>query len=241
MLRWHPTAIRLIGMVFLLALTGCVSGKSVETEHIRLTYSDIDDATAQDFALVAERAYTDVTGYLQKGKPEKVFIDVSRRHRIPFTRANGPFIDIPANRVLSVASSVAHEMAHVVAPSRGKRDRLLDEGLGVYVQEKFGEIGDVSYPTFGRELHRESVSELERIGVAVPLRDAERLRTKGGTRGDARRAAYLVEGSFVKFLIETYGLEIFLEVHDGGTYDGAYGKSRDALEGEWQAFLASLS
>ncbi len=48
------------------------------------------------------------------------------------------------------------------------------------------------------------------------------------------RAAYMVAGSFVGFLIEQYGLPTFRRLHTGH-YDEAYGKSLQRLEHEWRA------
>jgi hypothetical protein len=49
------------------------------------------------------------------------------------------------------------------------------------------------------------------------------------------RAAYIVAGSFVGFLIEQYGLPTFRRLYQTGHYDEAYGKTLQRLEHEWRA------
>jgi hypothetical protein len=46
--------------------------------------------------------------------------------------------------------------------------------------------------------------------------------------------AYILAGSFVGFLIETYGLPSFRSLYETDNYEKVYEKSLDTLEKEWR-------
>lgn len=134
-------------------------------------------------------------------------------------------------------SCIAHELTHLLAPSQGKHDRLFDEGLAVHVQALFDDtVGDCSYPTFGRNLHDETrISAREALGY-IPLKNVEEVRNADQT-GPMRRLAYLQEGSFVRYLIEGFGIESYLSMHFGQTSEESFGLSMISLEENWKDFL----
>lgn len=53
------------------------------------------------------------------------------------------------------------------------------------------------------------------------------------------RPAYLMAGSFVRFLIEKRGLAAFKTLYDTGSYEQAYQQSFEALERAWRSNLPS--
>lgn len=71
----------------------------------------------------------------------------------------------------------------------------------------------------------------------APLDKVEFIRRRH-TNTDARRIAYLQEGSYVRFLIDTHGREKFLSVFSGDGYEGVFGKNGADLETEWREFIA---
>ncbi len=52
--------------------------------------------------------------------------------------------------------------------------------------------------------------------------------------------AYTVAGSFVRYLVDQYGIEKFAELYDRSDFQRAYGRSLDALVSEWEAFIDAL-
>jgi hypothetical protein len=50
--------------------------------------------------------------------------------------------------------------------------------------------------------------------------------------------AYILAGSFVKFLIEKDGLALFRSLYETADYEKVYGKSFATLEREWRASLS---
>jgi hypothetical protein len=49
--------------------------------------------------------------------------------------------------------------------------------------------------------------------------------------------AYILAGSFVGFLIETYGLLSFRNLYETDNYEKVYEKSLDTLEKEWRVSI----
>jgi hypothetical protein len=165
-------------------------------------------------------------------------------------------------RVAARKAAIAHELVHVFFPNG---NRFLAEGLAVHLQAAIG--GNPAFPNFGRPLHalahalmqemaprpagahRVCLAELDQIATPGPLV----LRVGQDFYGeDARGQAHLypLAGSFVQFLIETRGLELFRELYrctplvpltlNGGTparWNDVYGLSLAALEVEWMSLL----
>ena len=143
-------------------------------------------------------------------------------------------------------SAIIHEVTHVFAPNA---NRFLAEGLAVYAQEHLG--GQSAYPNFGRDLHEAATS----FAAASDLTMLDAIATPKGLRGPDRveeLKAYVVAGSFVRFLIETQGLAKFRVLYaktpmvpgkrmtsDPARWQGVYGASLEQLEKRWKEFIAN--
>lgn len=167
-----------------------------------------------------------------------VSIRVSHERRIPF--ASRGTIYLPADRIHRVTPdwdhdpmSLTHEMTHLLG--RGNRpDRLLVEGLAVYVNER---VGRPSYPNDGEDLHAATLRMQVELGRTIPLLESEHYRRRGSR--EERRLAYTQEGSFARYYIERYGLQEFLDLalEDAPYADQAQLWQR--LEAEWRESLAA--
>lgn len=127
----------------------------------------------------------------------------------------------------------AHETTHQIASDSigPASSTMLAEGLAMYTgQQYLLEDGDVSLDG----LSRAALDE----GKLIPI---SRL-SDGSVRFMGRlphRYPYDEAGSFVQFLIKTYGLSDFKRVYTNGDYAGVYGKSLSALDVEWVRYLRS--
>lgn len=190
----------------------------------------------------AERRIAEYAGGSANNRIE-VVLDPERR--IPFTEdpdAHGlVVIRLPAGRLQPDDASGAglaleHELTHAIAPGGDRGDRLLVEGFAVHVQDL---LGPPAYPDFDMSPH-ETVRVLEaRTGSTIPLAESEEAR-KRRESGDERQLAYAQEGSFVRWLIETRGLEAFLAFYrsDAG-FESGLGTPLDVLERDWRRTLAA--
>lgn len=234
------------------------------SEHFDVRYlsAEFDAEAAARLASLAEKWYERTAAYLGRSfeSGRRVLLDVASVHGSPYASAPGPdafFLVSVKSARMDYGFSLVHELTHnlmghsrLMESSHGEdRDgnRLLDEGFGVYVEEKLVENGRV-YPNFGQEIHHAYLDLDRRMDVPrPPILEAEGLRNAGG---DKRRLGYLQQASFVKWLVDTApgpdaddGLDRFLELFEQGI-DAAprlYGRDLAQLEKEWRAFLDKLS
>jgi len=177
-------------------------------------------------------------------------------------------MEFPAWKAIASEAAVAHELVHVYFPNG---NRLLAEGLAIYLQDKIG--GSPVFPNFGtplhamvRELAREMVpefvggkaetleririGELDKIATPSPLRlRVGRYLYENTPSGQAH--VYPIAGSFVQFLIETYGVDRFRvlfertplvvferNVGSPERWIDVYGLSLSDLERQWRVMIA---
>jgi hypothetical protein len=180
-------------------------------------------------------------------------------------------MEFPAWRVIGRTAAIAHELTHVFFPNG---NRFLAEGLAVHVQDRIGE--NPAFPNFGRPLHelvRERLHEMVPELVPGDLQSLRQIRLaeldaiatpspltlKVGQdfygeepRGQAR--IYPIAGSFVRFLVETRGMEKFRRLYertplaplaqDAGSperWRDVYGASLAALELEWESLILNTT
>lgn len=142
--------------------------------------------------------------------------------------------------------SLRHEIAHAVASEFG------DPIFGVSARRVFGVpvlfspglIEGLAVATdwpggdYGRLTPHESVRALEDMGWRPSIRALLSL----GFLAQSSQRSYQTAGSFVKFLLDTYGAPALRRLyHSGGDFVGAYGKSLATLETEWLAMLQTIS
>jgi hypothetical protein len=135
-------------------------------------------------------------------------------------------MEFPAWKAVAGEAAILHELVHVYFPNG---NRLLAEGLAIYLQDRIG--GNPSFPNFGTPLHemvrqlaREMVPEfvcnkpesleniriagLDKIASPSPLRlRVGRYLYDNTPAGQAH--VYPIAGSFIQFLIERHGMEKF--------------------------------
>ena len=165
-------------------------------------------------------------------------------------------IEFPKRRIAIGEADIVHELAHVFFPNG---NRMLAEGLAVYLQQKLG--GNPAYPNFGKDLDqsvRELLPHLGPDGLAqidLPAFDAistpDDLSVKIGESWHDESATYLIAGSFVKFLIESFGPDRFYQLYmqtrllplgrNGGEPDrwlSFYGRPLEAIAADWKRRIA---
>jgi hypothetical protein len=167
-----------------------------------------------------------------------------------------------ALRVRQGRAAVVHELVHVYAPNQV---RFLAEGLSVYLEEMIGNIE--AYPTFGTSI----VDRLRTVNSAildtVDLRCFDQVSVGGGLPlGNAVKLeavlidpskrgtfAYLVAGSFVKFVLQLYGADQFRALYEltpltpllckpaaVNRYETIFAKPVGQLQREWLDWLREL-
>ncbi len=229
---------------------------------IRFLSAEFDNQGAARLSALAETWYERTSEYLGRHleSGRRVLIDVASCHEVPYASAPGPeafFLIGVKHAQRDYGFSLVHELTHNLMDrshlSMSSRDkfprggnRLLDEGFGVYVEERLVDHGRV-FPNFGEEIHGAYLELHGQMAIPrPPLLEAEELRTAGG---DKTRLGYLQQASFVKWLVEvapgqeaTDGLRRFKELfeRDLDALSELYGRGLPELEEEWLAYLESL-
>jgi hypothetical protein len=163
---------------------------------------------------------------------------------IPAWRGKPGTMVFPAAVVRRGTAATVHEIVHVFAPSA---NRFLAEGLAVHAHDRLA--GPRAFPNFGRDLHRAAgrhasgpdIAALERLATPAMLQ----LPSAGG-----RQAAYLVSGSFVRYLIDRYDMEQFRKLYamtpfmpkqrnvgEPARWLQVYGRTLDELAQDWRKAL----
>ncbi|NKB21808.1 MAG: hypothetical protein GKS01_15050 [Alphaproteobacteria bacterium] len=150
------------------------------------------------------------------------------------------------NTLLFRNAAITHELTHVLAPNG---NRFLAEGLAVYAQEHLKGLS--AYPNDGEDIH----TLAKEFSEQANLSDLDEQATPSSLSVDGLsvREAYLVSGSFVRYLIERYGMKKFRELYalspfqsyrrnagSSGRWKDVYKKSLKSLEADWRAMLGKL-
>lgn len=165
---------------------------------------------------------------------------------VPAWRGKPGTIVFPAAVVRRGVAATTHEVVHVFAPNA---NRFLAEGLAVHAHDRLG--GPAAFPNFGRDLDRAAgrhagsvdIAALDRLPTPVPLQ----LKNMA-----ERSTAYLVSGSFVRYLIDQHDADKFKRLYamtpfvpgqrnagDPQRWREVYGVTLDELAQAWRQRLAS--
>ena len=138
--------------------------------------------------------------------------------------------------------SLTHEIAHIISKSPFSGSRVLSEGFAMYAEEKFSD--ELSSAVRAQlDVHRVVKTHIFEPGRLVHIdhlfRDdfAFSNHQSSAAASGGRIRAYFEAGSFVRFLIETHGIEKFKQAYYLRPIENVYGKSLDALEQDWLAVV----
>ena len=135
-------------------------------------------------------------------------------------------MEFPAWKSIAGEAAIVHELVHVFFPNG---NRLLAEGLAIYLQAKIG--GNPAFPNFGNPLHEVArgllhdmlpdfacgdpqsldnihLTQLDKIATPSPLR-LRIGRDLYDNNPPGQACIYPIVGSFVQFLIETHATDMF--------------------------------
>tara|TARA_R110002110_G_scaffold284986_2_gene499166 strand:- start:23281 stop:24009 length:729 start_codon:yes stop_codon:yes gene_type:complete len=160
---------------------------------------------------------------------------------IPAWRGNHGQVIFRMRTIRQGNSPITHEIVHAVAPNG---NRFLAEGLATHAHTALGRQS--AFPNFGNDLHARAAQladdadmpALERLAVPARL-ELPDLPAQG---------SYIVAGSFVRFLIETHGMEKFRALYEltplvprgrfaglPQRWDDIYGIAFEELVDAWRA------
>ncbi|MEZ4647992.1 MAG: hypothetical protein R3E97_04255 [Candidatus Eisenbacteria bacterium] len=211
----------------------------VRTEHFTIHYEPGAPGAerADEVGRDAEESLDQILGFLGEpgyDGPLDLFFVPSRERMVSLLGAETNGIAFPETGVLvflvndHFRISARHELFHVVAMNRwGTPDLWVNEGGAVCVSEVW----------YGHPLH----------GLARHLRESDRwipLDTLSRKfRGEDDRISYPLAGSFVQFILESWGRDGVRAAWDGGTKELSRftGLSLEQLEEGWVAAVEEAS
>ena len=201
-------------------------------DRIRVTSNALSLLEAEQYCHYASGERQKVDAFWGGTWTEIIHIDVDDRYKLSraLTTKTRGFMEMPLTVVRAQRGALLHEIVHVYAPNT---NRFLAEGLAVYLQQELG--GNPAFPNFGKNLRllaRNRLSAVSSLEALNNVRTPRPLRTV-----TQEQTAYILAGSFVQSLIENYGLTMFRNLYEVGSYDLVYGKNLTALEREWRIEL----
>ncbi|CAN0217996.1 unnamed protein product [Laminaria digitata] len=133
---------------------------------------------------------------------------------------------------------LAHELAHVFTEpfGAGPLKLSMQNGVGVNMGLVEGIATAADWPASEIPPHTASAA-MRRLSIAPDIRG---LVGAGGFWTQSSGRAYTLMGSFVKFLVDTYGIEPFKKAYRDGDFEAAYHKSASALVSEWEVYVDAI-
>lgn len=214
-----------------------------QTTHFDIYY-DLSSKTAQNINLIAlehEYQLNIIAEYLKVPLPSVrvesyIYADADQKKRLMGARHTS--IERPGANEMHLNNTrfpnpvLKHELVHVLSASfgnllyGGSYSMGFHEGLAVAVD----------WPSSPMNPHEWSRA-MRLLGIAPPLKDL--LNTMKFWSAASSRS-YTICGSFVRFLIERYGISTFKQAFPNGNVIDAYEQELEELIVEWETFIDNI-
>jgi hypothetical protein len=181
-----------------------------------------------------EHPRTPIRVYVYRGLAQKRFLMGAYQTQIARPWSNEIHIhgfDIP-HRVLK------HELAHVFAAQFASGLFKVPSSGGIFVNMGIieGTAVAADWPADQMTVHEWARAMREQKRAPDPRKI---LYPQGFWAISAARA-YTIAGSFLRFLVDEYGVNAFKHLYRSNDFVVAYSKSLDVLVGEWEAFIDAM-
>ena len=211
-----------------------------ETAHFEIFYARELEADIERIAEDCEFQYAQLSEYLDpegtmQSQKVRAYIYASPDQKKRLIGARSTSVEDPFGHGFHIHAQgfphpvLKHELAHVFtvpwSPLKVSLKIGLHEGIAVAADWDEGRLTGHQWAKAMRELE-----------VAPPLSGVMGI----GFWGHAGSQSYLLAGSFVRFLVDTYGIEKFKGVFPTGNFVKHYAKDLPALEVEWIEFLETI-
>lgn len=215
-----------------------------ETEHFTIYWDEkggINTRDMDDMVLDHEYRYAQLAEFLQIEPSQKVtsYVFASTARKKELVGAADTQVANPYRREIYIDTAkinhgvLKHELVHAFSgefgwPVLGYSNKMgLIEGIAVAADWTSSGRRDPHREAAAMQLDGELPDPADIMGIA--------------TFYAARPAvAYSTMGSFVRFLVDTYGIEKFREVYPWAKFERVYGKNLDTLTAEWREFLSQI-
>ena len=211
-----------------------------ETAHFEIFYASELETEIEVIAEDCEFQYAQLSAYLMPDGDElsrkvRAYVYASPDQKKQLIGARGTSVEDPFGHGFHIHTQgfphpvLKHELAHVFtvpwSPLKVSLKIGLHEGIAVAADWEEGRLTVHQWAKAMREME-----------VAPPLSAIMGV----GFWGHAGSRSYLLAGSFVRFLVDTYGIETFKRVFPTGNFVKHYAKDLPVLEAEWHTFLETV-
>ena len=211
-----------------------------ETEHFEIFYARELETEIERIADDCEFQYAQLSTYLtpkgaELSRKVRAYVYASPEQKKQLIGAGSTSVEDPFGHGFHIHAQgfphpvLKHELAHVFTVPWSPLKVSLKIGLheGVAVAADWSE---------GRLTAHQWAKAMRQMEISPPLSGIMGI----GFWGHAGSQSYLLAGSFVRFLIDTYGIEKFKGVFPTGNFVQHYAKDLPSLEQEWVDFLESV-
>ena len=211
-----------------------------ETEHFEIFYARELETEIENIVEDCEFQYAQLSAYLtpegaELSRKVRAYIYASPGQKKQLIGAGSTSVEDPFGHGFHIHAQgfphpvLKHELAHVFtvpwSPLKVSLKIGLHEGIAVAADWDEGKLTAHQWAKAMREME-----------IAPPLSAIMGI----GFWGHAGSRSYLLAGSFVRFLVDTYGIEKFKGVFPTGNFVKHYGKNLQSLETEWIHFLEGV-
>ena len=211
-------------------------GSYTETEHFEIYYSKELQDEIELFVEDCEFQYAQLSEYLKSdiSKKVKAYLYVSPELKKRLIGAGNTYVEDPFGYGFHIHAQgfphpvLKHELAHVFTADWSPWKVSLNVGIheGIAVAADWNE---------GKLTVHQWAKAMRQLNVAPPLTSVMGL----GFWRHAGSRSYLMAGSFVRYLVDRYGIAKFVEVFPVGNFPKVYMKDFNELEHEWESFLTN--
>ena len=211
-----------------------------ETEHFKIFYEKGSkvEREIERIARDHEFRYAQLIDYLRMQPTRKVnaYIYTSPEQKKRLIGAGHTLVEDPFGYGFHVNYEpfphpiIKHELVHALTTDWHPFFKVsfklgLHEGIAVAADWNEGKLTPHQWSKAMREL-----------GIAPTIEQIMGL----GFWAQASSRSYMLAGSFVRYVVDTYGIEAFKRVFPIGNFRAAYGKSLSELDKEWETFLETV-
>ncbi|MGE5679837.1 MAG: hypothetical protein ACM34K_03050 [Bacillota bacterium] len=216
---------------------------NLETEHFSIYFDKrISRKIIENLALRHEYYYQEVVHYLNAEPKSKLtsflFYDAQQKKELLGSAAAD--VAMPWKYQLFINyenhdETLRHEIAHCITADFGITPFRLSAGFNPSLLEGIAAAADNRYGT--HTVHYMAALAYNN-GYRVPI---ETIFSGFNFFGQTSTLSYMYSGSFIRFMIERYGIERFKKIYQGGNYNEVYNKSLNDLAKEYYYYIGSLS
>lgn len=153
---------------------------------------------------------------------------MAKQHRKPVVQLQQTMFE------LGIAP-VAHESVHLVLPQSSSHSLL--EGIASYLQAVLCDESVVFDLGIDAHEHAKFLLRTDETAAMISEEMGRMMLATEFSWGETRSTYYILSHSFVKYLVETYGMEAFMTVYLPGASDSSYvktyGKPIEVIRDEW--------